>query len=318
MLCENPVFVKNVGGLVSCGHCPPCKYNKRRNWTFRLTMEALTHAKTAWVTLTYSDDYLPRSYMDKRGVCYECRADPEFATLHPVDICLFLKRLRKRLSPRKFRFFICGEYGEDKQRPHYHLCLFGIDEADMPAVTASWTDPNDMSRSMGFARYEGELTTENLQYTCGYTVKKMTSEYDPRLYGRYPEFVRHSVGIGKVATLKMAELFKSQWVVNHVKNVGDIPRVWMHNGRMWPIDRYMRSKILEVLQIEKPVKEKALLKYQEEMSVLQANAARDQKVSRSIPSKGGLLRAQYLKENAQKLKNFNSKMKIYSQKKGSM
>lgn len=42
------------------------------------------------------------------------------------DVQLFIKRLRKAVSPSKLRFFLCGEYGEHTFRPHYHMILFGI------------------------------------------------------------------------------------------------------------------------------------------------------------------------------------------------
>ena len=37
---------------------------------------------------------------------------------------LFMKRLRKEFAPTNIRFYMCGEYGEDFSRPHFHACLF--------------------------------------------------------------------------------------------------------------------------------------------------------------------------------------------------
>ena len=37
-----------------------------------------------------------------------------------------MKKLRGRLSPKRVRYFHCGEYGEKFSRPHYHVCLFGF------------------------------------------------------------------------------------------------------------------------------------------------------------------------------------------------
>ena len=41
-----------------------------------------------------------------------------------------MKRLRKQTSPKKIRFYMCGEYGEKTRRPHYHAILFNHDFND--------------------------------------------------------------------------------------------------------------------------------------------------------------------------------------------
>ena len=40
-----------------------------------------------------------------------------------------MKRLRKRAGS-DVRFYMCGEYGPENWRPHYHALLFGFDFAD--------------------------------------------------------------------------------------------------------------------------------------------------------------------------------------------
>ena len=94
---------------VGCGQCLPCRINKRREWTFRLELEASLHEHNSFVTLTYADQFLP-----------------EDGSVNPRHTQLWLKRLRKVLDPRKVRFFLCGEYGDQTFRPHYHACLFGV------------------------------------------------------------------------------------------------------------------------------------------------------------------------------------------------
>ena len=73
----------------------------------------MCHEASAFVTLTYSDDQLVRTLGD-------------FPTLCPEHPQAFLKRLRARVAPARFRFYLVGEYGDQTHRPHYHLVLFGF------------------------------------------------------------------------------------------------------------------------------------------------------------------------------------------------
>ena len=63
------------------------------------------HMFNSFVTLTYDDDHLP-----------------EYNSLNYKHFQDFMKRLRK--SHNGVRFYMCGEYGEDFSRPHYHALLF--------------------------------------------------------------------------------------------------------------------------------------------------------------------------------------------------
>lgn len=87
---------------IPCGRCVGCKKDKQRSWAFRCVAEATQHQWCYFLTLTYDDAHNP-------GV------------LVKRDLQLFNKRLRK-IGP--FRFFSCGEFGSETQRPHYHELIF--------------------------------------------------------------------------------------------------------------------------------------------------------------------------------------------------
>lgn len=111
-MCVNPVFIKNQRAYCACGKCLDCKMQKTTEWAFRIAMEASLYDKSCFVTLTYNDDNLPvGGKLDYR------------------DVQLFLKRLRKKVG--KVRFFCCGEYGKQSQRPHYHIVFFGYVPEDL-------------------------------------------------------------------------------------------------------------------------------------------------------------------------------------------
>lgn len=93
---------------VGCGHCLACGMKYTNEWSTRIILEASAHEHSYFVTLTYDDDHLP----DDRK-------------LRKRDVQLFIKRLRK-MYPEQVRYYVCGEYGGQTFRPHYHCALFGL------------------------------------------------------------------------------------------------------------------------------------------------------------------------------------------------
>lgn len=165
--------------------------------------ESHNHNQNAFTTLTYDDDNLPN--------------DPEIGqppsgTLVPRDLQLFLKRLRKKYGA-DIKFFACGEYGEQKQRPHYHLLFFGFSPPDL--VLHSNRDDNALYYSESLKTIWGKgytltgaLTFQSAAYVARYVTKKINGPnsdehyqtIDSRtgqIYQRHKEFLRQSNGIGK-------------------------------------------------------------------------------------------------------------------------
>jgi len=162
LICDRP-FVQGIKAF-PCGQCMPCRINRRRLWSNRILLESCKHEKSAFLTLTYAPEFLP-----------------ENGSLQPRHLQLFLKRLRKELSPHKIRFFAVGEYGDQTWRPHYHLAVFGIDAFSTDIVRRCW--------GMGHVMV-GDLSRASAAYIAQYCTKKLTSKDDPRLEGRHPEFTR--------------------------------------------------------------------------------------------------------------------------------
>lgn len=111
------VFNPNQGWLdrpriISCGRCIGCRLEYSRQWAVRCMHEAQLHDRNCFITLTYSDEYLP-----------------EGGTLVLDHFQRFMKRLRKKFG-NGIKFYHCGEYGEKFGRPHYHAIIFGLDFDD--------------------------------------------------------------------------------------------------------------------------------------------------------------------------------------------
>lgn len=161
---------------VPCRGCIGCRIEKSRQWSVRIMHELQTHDGVgAFVTLTYDDAHLPM--------------DGSISVRHWQ---LFAKSFRRRFGP--FRFYMCGEYGDQTERPHYHVCIFGHDfrEDRRPHSGGKfplWTSPSlEETWGKGFAPF-GEITLESAAYTARYILKKITGERAEDHYqGRTPEF----------------------------------------------------------------------------------------------------------------------------------
>lgn len=142
-----------------CGQCIGCRLEYSRQWAIRCLHEASLHEDSIFLTLTYDDDHLP--------------IDGSLTHRHYQ---LFAKRLRKHLP---FRYYMCGEYGENYGRPHYHALLFGLRFPD--AERSTWSDDVMVSETCNKlwgkgACGIGEVSFESAAYVARYTVKKVTGE----------------------------------------------------------------------------------------------------------------------------------------------
>ena len=80
-------------------------------------------------------------------------------------------------SSATIRYYMCGEYGEQLSRPHYHACLFGFDFPDK--VFYSCVNGNDLFTSdilserwgHGFCSI-GAMTFDTAAYVARYILKK--------------------------------------------------------------------------------------------------------------------------------------------------
>lgn len=162
---------------VPCGQCIGCRLEHSRQWATRCVFEATQHRYNSFITLTYDDLHLP----------------PD-GSLVKRDMQLFMKRLRKKFGDG-IRFFGCGEYGSQLQRPHYHIIIFG---EDFRADRYPWSRKNKSiyyrSPSLeklwpyGFSLI-GEVTFESCSYVARYVLKKITGDCaDAHYQGRAPEF----------------------------------------------------------------------------------------------------------------------------------
>lgn len=173
------VFHKNAGFSdqsveIPCGCCIGCRLEYSRQWAMRCMHEAQMHDNNCFITLTYADEYLP-----------------DYRSLVKKDFQKFMKRLRKKFGAG-IRFYACGEYGDQYERPHYHACIFGHDFADK----VLWKTRDEISLYVSEALNElwpfgfatiGALTFESAAYTARYCVKKHKGKNWKTKYDRVDE-----------------------------------------------------------------------------------------------------------------------------------
>ena len=139
-MCDWPIKLK-TGQVVPCGYCAMCMGRRINDWYTRLYYEAMNTSFMAFCTLTYNDENLPEGERS--------------AVLNFRDTQLFFKRVRKKFKGLNFKYFLCGEYGEKYNRPHYHFILFSDKTVDLDQFLSLWQLGN---------YHFGEVTTHSLYY----------------------------------------------------------------------------------------------------------------------------------------------------------
>lgn len=133
--------------------------------------EAALYERSSFVTLTYSPENLPA-----------------MGTLIYSDFQKFMKRLRR--AGYSARFYMCGEYGETTNRPHYHACLFGFWPPDAVYFRKSPSGERlyqsailDKIWGLGGCMF-GDVTFESAAYVARYCLKKVTGKAADKHYER--------------------------------------------------------------------------------------------------------------------------------------
>lgn len=180
--------------VVPCRHCLGCHIDYSRQWANRMLVELDDMKSGVFVTLTYRPSDLP---LTDQGV----------ATLRKRDWQLFMKRLRKHFTAKRLRFFMCGEYGSKRGRPHYHAIIFGLSLSDFPDLRPVGVSEIGSVHftsqlleniwSHGFIGID-EVNYKTCAYVARYVLKKHFGLSKKQLCGAVPEFVLSSrrPGIG--------------------------------------------------------------------------------------------------------------------------
>lgn len=237
MIFKNAEFItkhsKEILLKLPCGQCIGCRLDRKREWAIRCMHESQMHDDNCFITLTYDDKHIPADHgLDKK---------------HWQK---FAKRLRKKHGP--FRYMHCGEYGEEKARPHYHALLFGIDFKDtIPLDRKEGQHPLRISESLakiwpwGFHSI-GQVTFDSAAYVASYCVKKYTGEKAKTAYERVdPETGECWNVIPEYATMSRNEGLGSTWFEKYHGDVYPDNFVVM-NGQKWKPPTYYDERLAKM------------------------------------------------------------------------
>lgn len=140
-MCIAPHRKKNrLGEFVDypCGKCFECVRKRKLDWEIRMNY-ALQWSDCAFFTLlSFDEEHYPENPYDKSE--------------NVKRVQDFVKRLRKRLNKDfgnvKLKYFIATEFGEERNRLHYHCCFF------LKGVNITWRDFNAIIHSYKIYNFE--------------------------------------------------------------------------------------------------------------------------------------------------------------------
>lgn len=224
MACPTPYITKE-NQPVPCGNCPYCLMTRAQGWAFRLIKQHEVSECAWFVTLTYSNETVPRT---KEG----------FLTLNRKHVKDYCKRLRQahhrsgHTTPIKYYFV--GEYGSRSSRPHYHAIIFN---AGPDIIDSCWTSSVSDSKHDRVKTGNVHIDLVNPATIC-YTTKYL---YKGRMVPafkadtRLKEFSNMSKGLG--LNYLTDEIYRY--------HAADLSRqyITLAGGVKCPLPRYFREKL---------------------------------------------------------------------------
>ncbi|QXP08003.1 MAG: replication initiator protein [Arizlama microvirus] len=203
---------------VACGKCMYCKAKRISGWSARLMKRDMASAMSFFVTFTYNPDSLM--------FCPKGRP-----TLYPSHLTNYWKLLRKKFAKGSISYYACGEYGSNRQRPHYHALVFIQDYKVLPMHALQHLQTEWKHGEV----FVGTVTGESVAYVLKYLSKKPSV---PQYSGdkRTPEFQRVSKGMG-------AEYLTTSMMEWHMANLTERAYIPTLGGGKAPLPRYYKDKL---------------------------------------------------------------------------
>lgn len=200
---------------IPCRKCVECRAKYARDWSIRCYHEFMINPVGAFITLTVDSSKVHLFFQSKKlkTYCRRCVKGNRFIN-YPIDYTLCkgfildeIKRIRDVLFKRynvKIRYFGVGEYGENNERPHYHILIFGYDFPDKlffkkssKGVDIFLSEELSELWQYGIATVQ-QINHQACMYTAKYCCKKLQFNSEQAeletYYGREQEFIFMSKG----------------------------------------------------------------------------------------------------------------------------
>lgn len=297
--CERPLYLPKQNIYTNCDNCLICRQNQAREWTLRIMLECFEHIKPypqahdlAFITLTYDNEHLP--------------PNESLNKWHIQGNTGFIKRIRREWKKQynynlPFRSIATGEYGELKDRPHYHLLLTNIKPQETYLL-------DSIARKVW--KYGERIQIEQVfsingiaKYISQYVTKKIgkVKMYKEAINGKEPEFIRvstHPYGIGY-------RFIQQPFIKNNLKINNQGKYEFMIGGKTYTLPRYLRRKWEEENLNENEQERAKMLRMQNQQTNL--NLFMDYEIGMQEYSKQDAILAMEWKgkERAKKLEKIN-------------
>lgn len=204
--------------------------------------EQSLYEDNCYLTLTYSPEHIPINN-----------------NLNKTHFQKFIKKLRKKHTPlnpyrhiRKqskqnnnkylqykkenaIRYYMCGEYGEESGRPHYHAVIFNYRPSDLVQRSKNHNgdilfESEELTKVWGLGHVTvGDVTWQSAAYVARYVMKKVTGDLAHEHYQRVdaetgeiihlpPEYnaMSRNPGIGKEWFEKYnSDVFPDDFCIDH-------------------------------------------------------------------------------------------------------
>lgn len=203
-----------------CKQCIGCRLDTAREWTLRIMHEAQLHEENQFLTLTYKE------------------APP---TLNHDHFSAFIKRLRASIYPKKISYYMCGEYGEQTKRPHYHAIIFGHWFPDTKQYNLTkeerWIRMSPTLEKLWGHGYctTGEVNQTTAAYVARYVVQKINAE------GHYDYTDQDGVvhpGVPPYNCMSTRPAIGKQWFDKYEDDLYTFDYAIDHNGNKQRIPTY--------------------------------------------------------------------------------
>ena len=217
---KDPKHNTNDSLLLPCGKCIGCRLEYSKQWAVRCMHEAQMWKENSFVTLTYNEENLPYG-----------------STLVPEHFTRFIRALRKTTAD-PIRYFMCGEYGENFSRPHYHAILFNYWPEDAEEI-GQWYHSEKLQSvwRKGFVTI-GHVTFDSAAYTARYVLKKMTGRVAELHYQKVVEETGEIIQLQpEYSRMSNRPGIGNAWIKKYVSDVYPDDFV-VHDGRKMKAPRY--------------------------------------------------------------------------------
>lgn len=163
---------------IPCGRCIGCRLEYSKVWALRCLHESYLYDDNIFLTLTYDNDNIPLHN-----------------DLNPDDFTKFIKRLRYERNKnngsnqyQRIRYYMCGEYGADTLRPHYHAILFNYRPQDSQLYTTRKGKRVYKSEELRKTWKKGNIEFSDVNFnTCAYVSRYMLKKL------KYSESIKYDV-----------------------------------------------------------------------------------------------------------------------------